>query len=71
MPDNEMDLGKYPNREWFWQLAFTIIPEWADSYALAVNINRNAMVTKKPNETKVITVSQKWQDKLKVHDFKS
>ena len=28
----DIDTGKYPDKEFFWGLAFTIIPDWANKY---------------------------------------
>ena len=32
MPDEEMDLDRFPDKEFFWGVAFTIIPEWSNKY---------------------------------------
>ena len=64
-----MNEGKFPNREFFWGVAFTIIPIWANQYTKLVmkkhyNVN-------KPNLTneKLIAVSDNWLKKLSLHDF--
>ena len=40
LPDDEMDEGKFPDRNFFWGLAFTVIPEWAKRYHKQVEDNR-------------------------------
>ena len=30
LPSNEMDLKRFPNRDWFWGVALTVVPHWAN-----------------------------------------
>ena len=32
MPSDEMDVGRFVDREFFWGVAFTKIPHWAHEY---------------------------------------
>ena len=43
----EMRLGRFPNKEFFWGVAFTIIPLWAKAYHQRVLDDRS--LNKKPS----------------------
>ena len=32
LPSDEMNEGRYPNKDWFWGIAYTIIPVWTKAY---------------------------------------
>jgi len=32
MPSDEIELGRYPDRKWFWGVALTILEDWSRSY---------------------------------------
>ena len=32
LPTDEMDEGRYPNKEWFWGILCTVIPEYANAF---------------------------------------
>ena len=40
LPADEMDFGRYPDRDFFWGIAFTVIPAWAKKYYEQVRVNR-------------------------------
>ena len=42
MPAEDMDLGRYPNRDWFWAVCFTVVPTWSKQYVRKVVANRIA-----------------------------
>ena len=70
LPDQEIIQGKYPDREWYWNILFTVIPEWTNKYVKAVNDARN-QIKVKPSETKVIAVTPEMQSILDKHQAKS
>jgi len=37
----EMSVGRFPNKEFFWGVAFTVIPHWARTYHQRVLNQRN------------------------------
>ena len=32
LPTDDMNNGKYPDREYFWGLCFTLLPKWSENY---------------------------------------
>jgi hypothetical protein len=32
LPNKQMDRENYPNREWFWGVVSTVLPDWALAY---------------------------------------
>ena len=72
MPSEDMDAGYYPNREWVWDMLFTIIPTWAHNYCRAVMQQRYRRPGPSyPITTNVIHISPEWMERLKMFDFKS
>ena len=72
LPVDEMNVGKYPDKKWFWSMAFTLIPNWAKAYHKRVQDQR--AFVEKPNpydDKKLIKISDKWMGKLLEFDFKS
>ena len=70
LPVDDMNRGKYPDREFFWGILFTVIPDWANKYHQMVIKQRHGS-GKDPAEPKTIEVSAKWMQKLQEFDFKS
>ena len=54
LPDDEMDIGKYPDRTFFWGILFTKIPIWAHEYHKRVMKTRMAQDVANVNQAKVI-----------------
>ena len=52
-----MDLYRYPDRDFFWSICFTVQPNWAQAYFDKVMKKRNHIKSKELNETKIIKVS--------------
>ena len=62
MPTDEMDQQRWPDREFFWNVLFTILPEWAEAYVTAVNHQRNQTTVKSPaKEVRTIRVTDQWE----------
>ena len=36
LPHDEMNEGRYPDKYFFWGVAFTVLPTWSQSYYKAV-----------------------------------
>ena len=66
-----MNLNRYPNKSWFWGIAFSTIPRWAHAYTKKVLKNRQALKPHDFEEKKIIRVTDKWLEKLAKHDFVS
>jgi hypothetical protein len=32
VPGDELDQNRYPDKQWFWDIINTVIPEWCDEY---------------------------------------
>ena len=67
LPADEMDLGKYPDKKFFWGVISTLKQDWAQKFKddvmkkrekLGFNINK-----------KIIVVTDKWKQKLEEFDF--
>ena len=72
MPLDEMRLGRFPDKQWFWGVCFTLIPAWARSYDKKVkDIRASQNKVNIRDETKLIRVSDKWLDDLRRYDYKS
>ena len=48
LPHKTMDKEIYPNREWFWSVVATVIPDWATKYREVVTDQRREKKTKLP-----------------------
>ena len=66
-----MNSSNYPNREWYWLVVATILPEWAQSYKDKVVDGRRETPQELPQKERTLKVSDKWLAKLKEHDYKS
>ena len=71
LPDDEMDQGRHPDKEFFWKICHTVIPEWADRYREEMVKQRNLVKQDEFRETKKINVTDAWLSRMKKHDFKS
>ena len=49
LPIDEMDTKRYPDKKWFWGIAFTTIPTWAWKYHNAVLDQRAKQEKKDPH----------------------
>ena len=54
LPSDDMNLKKFPNREWFWGVALTEEPHWANKYVRKVLDNRMQEKPHDFSEKKVI-----------------
>lgn len=66
-----MNEGRFPNKEWFWSICYTVIPEWTSAYKKQVLENRSRKKGHDFNKKKVISISDKWREKLKEFDYDS
>ena len=41
MPMDEIKFGRFPDRDFFWGVCFTVLPVWANKYTETVLLNRN------------------------------
>ena len=57
LPTSEMDIGKMPDRVFFWGIAFTQLPTWAARYYKEVLKNRMNEKKADPRASKVLNVS--------------
>ena len=64
LPIEEMDKGKFPNREFFWGIVFTLEEDWANKYYKKVMDVRMAAEPINLNQAKIIKVSDNWMAKL-------
>jgi hypothetical protein len=62
--------GKYPDREFFWSVVSTILPSWSEEYIDQV-VNQRKKKKKEFPDQKVISISQKWIDKLSKFDYET
>ena len=69
LPYNEMLQGRFPDKEFFWGVLFTILPTWSNTYYKAVLKKRLATEKNTLKEIKKIKVSAKWEAALQEHDF--
>ena len=70
MPDEEMDLDRYPDRRWFWGVVCAILPEWSQSYLKEAKKQRRENKKQLP-EAKIIQFSDRWKERIAFSDFKS
>jgi hypothetical protein len=68
MPYNEMEQGRFPNKEFFWGIAFNLRNDWANKYYTEC-VKMRESSHKFPIERKTIVVSEAWRIKLMEHDF--
>ena len=69
LPCTEMANGRFPDKEFFWGIAFTILPVWSGMYYDAVLKKRMAQKKHKLSKVKMINISDHWKEKLLKHDF--
>ena len=56
--------GRYPDKEFFWAIAFTIVPEWAQSYSKQVIDARVGKGNNNFANKKVLMVTPVWMERL-------
>ena len=71
LPADEMDEGRYPDRHFFWAIAFTILPNWATMYTKKVWMQREYKDDTNLNKRKLITISRRWVERLQKFDYQS
>ena len=69
LPYQEMLQGRFPDKEFFWGVLFTVVPTWANAYYKAVIKKRLATKKNTLKEIKTINISAKWEAALQEHDF--
>ena len=69
LPDSMLK-GKYPDWEFFWNVVSTILPNWSEEYFDQV-VNQRKKKKKEFPDQKVISISQKWIDKLSKFDYET
>ena len=62
LPAEEMDEGeKYPDRKFFWGVAFTVLPDWSEKYYKAVIDKKRREIKENPNNKKTVAVSERFK----------
>ena len=65
-----MEQGRFPNKEFFWGIAFNLKSDWANQYySQCMKIRESTHSF--PIVKKTIIVSEDWKNKLMLHDFHS
>ena len=64
LPTEEMDLGRWPDRRWFWGVIASLIPTWVDTYVAKCIVERNKIDLVKRTQKKTIVISDRWRAKL-------
>ena len=64
LPVDEMNEGRWPNKEFFWGIAYTVIPDWCAEYKKVVLHNRSVRKPHDFNQKKIIHISPQWMRKL-------
>lgn len=64
LPVDEMEEGRFPDREFFWGVALTTCPNWANLYIEKVIKARHAEDPHRFDNAKTINVSAGWLAKL-------
>ena len=70
MPSEEMNEGRYPDKEYFWEVCNTMKPKWTAKYINTVMKNRTGS-NPKPINKKIIKVGRYWQTEMKKWDYVS
>ena len=71
LPAEEMDDGQYPDRAFFWGIAFTVLPTWANNYYDMVIEKKRKEVVENPANRKVISITPAFREKLAQFPFKT
>ena len=64
-----MDLGRYPNRSFVWDIIFSVIPNWGNAYCDEVMAQRFHKPVKVFDDSKIIKVSDEWMENLHAVPF--
>ena len=62
-----MDMGKYPDKKFFWGVISTLKQDWAQKFKDEV-MKKREKLTFNVNK-KIIVVTDKWKQKLEEFDF--
>ena len=71
LPSEEMDLGRWPDRRFFWGVLSTLRRDWVEQYTSEAVSQRDGMHLIKRMDCKAIKISGGWKQKLLAHDFAS
>ena len=71
LPDEEMDLERWPDRKFFWGVLYSVRPEWVTAYVNRCQTERDKMHIAKRLDTKSVKLTAAWREKLAAHDFVS
>ena len=72
LPDEEMDLGRWPDRRFFWGILSTLRREWVEKYVHESVLQRDKMqLVAQMRNRRSINISDRWKSKLLEHDFAS
>ena len=72
LPDEEMDLGRWPDRRFFWGVLSTLRSDWVEKYASEAATQRDKIGLGDPGPSKkAIQPSDGWRKKLLEHNFAS
>ena len=64
LPAEDMDKGTYPDREFFWGVAFTVLPFWASGYHGLVIEKKRKEIKENPSNKNVLIISDEWRKRL-------
>ena len=67
MPADEMDMGRYPDKKFFWGVITSLKQDWAQKFKYDV-IKEKEKLTLNFSK-KIIVVTDKWKKKLEEIDF--
>ena len=71
LPAEEMDEGFHPDREFFWGVCFTQLPQWSNEYYDRVIDKKRREVVENPANRKIIAITPAFREKLTQFQFKS
>ena len=72
LPDDDMDVGRFPDRRFVWGVLSTLRRDWVVKYASEAARQRDELGLGDPRLSKMaLRITGGWKAKLVVHDFSS
>ena len=71
LPTDEMDEGRFPDRQFFWQVVQTCHPNWVSQYYELANRERGKRRRQWHKDKTEVYVTPEWQEMLKQFEFTS
>ena len=71
LPSKELDLGRWPDRRFFWGILSTLQSDWVKEYSRICGEKRDIIQRRGKMKARNLNLGKHWKVRLMEHDFAS